>query len=294
MKKTLRRKQPKFNKLARTIALLVAALPLLQAIPTLAQPAAQTFWSGTTAGGTLTWTSDNVTIARDNRIIYSERDNALRQWADEFAEFARSENEIPADSIWCEYERGVTVLSFVGNYASLRRSNYASCIYLAHPMAQTDYVVINTARPTQPVVLTDLFPEAHILKSLLADKLVKTALAERGIRRKPQKLSQLVASLREWNGKCEYYFPEDFLSRFAFHHLEGKKVAVRIGLPHGCEAARGNLTELGILLPIPTELKSALAVANSGKEGFLMKNKPNASGVAMIAKRHWLTNKKDP
>lgn len=250
---------------------------------------AQTFWSGTTAGGTLTWTADNVTIARNNSIIYSERDNALRQWKEEFKEFASASNETPPDSIWCQYERGVAALSFVGSYLSLRRNNFTTCIYLAHPMMQTDYVTINTARPGQPVSLTELFPEPQLLKALLADKLVKDALAERGIRRKPQKLSQLMASLAEWNGKCEYYFPDDFLSRFAFHHLEGKKVAVRIGLPHGCEAARGNLTELGILLPIPSALRGALGLASTGKEGFLMKNKPKGNLTTTISANHALT-----
>ena len=246
----------------------------------------QTLWTGSTTGGTLTWHADNVTIARGGGMVYSERDTLLRLWDADFKEFASVDNDFPEDSVWCEYGRKVGVLSFVGNYVSLRRSTYANCLYLAHPMLQTDYAVINAANPGQPVTLTDLFPEADLLKALLADPLVKQALAERGVRRNPQKLQQLVASLNEWSGKCEYYFPEDFLSRFAFHHLEGKKVAVRIGLPHGCEAARGNLTELGILLPVPSALRTALQAANSGKQGFLVKNKPKGKMETTISARH--------
>lgn len=193
----------------------------------------QTLWIGSTTGGTLTWQADNVTIARGGGMVYSERDTLLRLWDADFKEFASVDNDFPEDSVWCEYGRKVGVLSFVGNYVSLRRSTYANCLYLAHPMLQTDYAAINAANPGQPVTLTDLFPEADLLKALLADPLVKQALAERGIRRNPQKLQQLVASLNEWSGKCEYYFPEDFCPALPSITLKGRRW--RCGL--GCRMA---------------------------------------------------------
>jgi hypothetical protein len=67
-----------------------------------------------------------------------------------------------------------------------------------------------------------------------------------------------------------YYLPDDFLRHFAFHHVEGNKVAVRIGLSHGAEVWRGHLTQMGLLLPIPARLSRPLEAAAKGREGFLM------------------------
>ncbi len=51
-------------------------------------------------------------------------------------------------------------------------------------------------------------------------------------------------------------------------------MAVRIGLSHGCEAARGMLTELGLYLPIPAAWEVYINNARTGKAGFLMENNP--------------------
>ena len=75
--------------------------------------------------------------------------------------------------------------------------------------------------------------------------------------------------------ECAYGFSEDMLSRYAFHHVSGNRVAVRIGLSHGCEANRGGLTQLGVYLPIPAALSAPLTAAAAGKQGFLMARAPN-------------------
>jgi len=47
-------------------------------------------------------------------------------------------------------------------------------------------------------------------------------------------------------------------------------VAVRISLSHAAEVCRGQMTQIGILLPIPESLKAALEAARSGKSGILL------------------------
>ena len=64
----------------------------------------------------------------------------------------------------------------------------------------------------------------------------------------------------------------DFLTRFAFHHLEGDLVAVRLNLPSIAFAYRSQ--QIGLLLPIPSELRQPFALAAIGHEGFFMKEAP--------------------
>lgn len=76
------------------------------------------------------------------------------------------------------------------------------------------------------------------------------------------------------DGGCEVSYYEVNES-FAFHHTKGGNVAVRIGLPHGCEVMRGNYTELGIYLPIPSTFVEYIkrAEKNHSWQKFL-KNRP--------------------
>jgi len=69
-------------------------------------------------------------------------------------------------------------------------------------------------------------------------------------------------------------FGPAMMTSWAFHLLQGAQVAIRIGLPHGCEAGRGHFTELGIYLPIPAALQDWLRHAkangtlNLGARGY--------------------------
>jgi len=101
----------------------------------------------------------------------------------------------------------------------------------------------------------------------------------------PRSLSELYAWLKDVlldDGFCSYELPEDFLTRFAFHHLEGDKVAVRLALPYFVEICRGKYLELDLLLPVPESLKEPLALAQTGKAGFLMQDQRPLSGERTI------------
>ena len=121
--------------------------------------------------------------------------------------------------------------------------------------------------------LTDIFTDQSLLKALLTDGVVKKHLPKN-----QPKFSSSQALIHYLNEKgtheCAYSFSQDNLNQFTLHHVKGNQVAVRIGLSHGCEAARGMLTELGIYLPIPTPWKTYFETARTGKAGFLVENNP--------------------
>jgi hypothetical protein len=180
----------------------------------------------------------------------------------------------PTSEPGCEGELGLRLLSVVGSIVSYELSEGTTCENAAHPSAITLYAAVDAAHPAQKVRLTDLFADSDVLRALMADAVVKRHLPKTP----PKTTDALVQALAESNPECEYSFGPDLPTRFAFHHLEGSRVAVRIGLSHGCEVARGKLTQLGILLPVPPSWKDALERANARTEGFLMRDEQAVSG----------------
>jgi hypothetical protein len=89
-----------------------------------------------------------------------------------------------------------------------------------------------------------------------------------------------------------YYLDADMLQNFAFHHVKGDQVAVRIGLSHGCEVARGALTQIGLYLPIPKALAEPLAAAANGRRGYLMGRAPKGETMFHFGPQHdsWLAD----
>ena len=129
-------------------------------------------------------------------------------------------------------------------------------------------------RPGKAVNLTDYFQESDILNALLADSVISEALKEAGVSTPPKTLAALPKVFAK-NGyliKGELSLRSDFLTRFAFHHLEGDMVAVRLNLTSIAFGYRSQ--QIGLLLPVPAALKQPLASAASGEEGFLMDSVP--------------------
>jgi hypothetical protein len=170
------------------------------------------------------------------------------------------------------------LVSVVGTLASLEHSMWADCGG-AHPSAMTSYEVVDATLPTHRTTLLDHFSEAEILGALQTDPLVRKALGQA----RPATVRELLKSLSGKTGGgdpegCGYAFSEGMLGSFAFHHVEGGALAVRIGLSHGCEVMRGNLTQMGLLLPIPRRLAANVGAAVMRQEGFLMKDSSAISG----------------
>jgi hypothetical protein len=120
--------------------------------------------------------------------------------------------------------------------------------------------------------LIDIFPEAAVFAALRGDKLVAIALqAAEGP--PPASLSGLLKAIQFKQvqvGECSYYFSPDLLTDFAFYSAEVNDVSVRMSLSHAAEVCRGQMTQIGIHLPIPPSIKAGFDAAKDGKSGFLM------------------------
>ena len=147
------------------------------------------------------------------------------------------------------------IASLVGPVLSVSESLYWEGG--AHPGHLARLLTVNLDTGQSPVRLTDLFPEEQIVAALLKDKIVKKSLGKQ----QPKCISEIIQSA---DGGCEISF-YDINESYAFHHTKGDNIAIRIGLPHGCEVMRGNYTELGIYLPKPPQLAGFLEQADKQK-----------------------------
>ncbi len=176
------------------------------------------------------------------------------------------------EEMFCEAERQVQLKSWVGTLISFEQSDNWNCIATAHPGAYSQIKTLNLVSQS-PLKLTQIFPDSQVLKALLADPIVKKYLPVKPPRfRSSQHLMDYLVD--KGTGECAYTFEQDSLSAFYFHHTKGNQVAVRIGLSHGCEAARGQLTEIGIYLTLPQAWQKNFQQAAQRKAGFLAQNNP--------------------
>lgn len=239
------------------LGITLAWLALTSVSSAVAAPPA-TYYSGVHHGYVLTWSAADLQIhpVKAKGPLFSAKANFL----------ADSDPDMR-----CDREGSYQVLSVVGPYVSLHQAGSGYCEGTAHPYAVQTYRALDVRRADKPVKLTDLFPEKELLTAFLGDRVVKKALAGQ----RPSTLKGVVEALAGYSSDdCAYGFSDDLLERFAFHHLEGDRVAVRVGLSHGCEANRGGLTQLGLLLKIPPALRSPLTQAAQRKHGFLTANAP--------------------
>ncbi len=252
-------------------------------------------WSGMSGGFGIQWTKDDLFVQSASELE--------RTWAPlakaGFDEFAADMNRVirteGGGTNNCDYQRDFEVLSIVGALVSFQDDEYSDCGG-AHPSTYLRFTMIDLSRPSgvlygrgenamdadltsgKVVKLTDYFSEQDILRALLADRIIKQVLADAGVSAPPESL----AALPELFAKNDYVLKgtelelrPDFLSRFAFHHIEGDKVVVRLNLPSIAFAYRSQ--QIGLLLPIPPALQQALALAVTRREGFLMREAPRVA-----------------
>ena len=257
-----------------------------------ASKAEKTIWTGQSGGFMLRWSTSDITarsLSDAKEIRFSAKSLAQKNFEDQVATVKAAygnENRLVL------YERHFALLSVVGSVISFEDHYSAMLEQAVHPAgaarytaidlakssgigykASTEGLDIDLARPGKVSKLTDFFAESDILSGLLADPLVGNALRSSSNPAPPSTLAELIerfSSAPMVAGKC-YSVSDDLLTRFAFHHLEKGKIAIRLGLS-GAGPCREFLTQLGLLLPIPESLRTPLALAASGKEGFLMKD----------------------
>jgi hypothetical protein len=219
----------------------------------------RTHWTGRSGGYAWSFTSRDVSAVQGRRTALS-----LRQ-----ALFPSK----PDMEGLTAYETTVRPLSLVGSLLSFRRDDYWSGG--AHPSGDISYTTVDAARPKRRVKLTELFPDAAVRDALWKDAVVRRVLGKVGVTTAPAAAAALVKKLelQTFGGEegFKYGFRADFLEGFAFHHLEGDRVAVRLCVPWGTEIFRFQSTEIGLLLQVPTSLRSSLQRAARGEEGFLMR-----------------------
>jgi hypothetical protein len=119
----------------------------------------------------------------------------------------------------------------------------------AHPTYGSWYRTIGLY-DKQAVPLDDIFPPADIFAALMKDTVIVAHLTNKD----PRDLHELTSSL---DGGCEMEF-DSLLTRYVFTGASKTTVGITFGLTHGCEALRGNFTEISIILPMVPELEDYL------------------------------------
>lgn len=150
----------------------------------------------------------------------------------------------------------------------------------AHPFAFETIQARDVSRDGTAISLMDLYSDRQILDALKADPWIRKFTSPKGTVASAATLAELVAFLNEARDtsadpdSCamDASFGTDLVQHFAFHHLEGGRVAVRIAIPYSAEVCRGTLHQVGLLLPIPEGLRGDLQKAERLESGFLMKD----------------------
>ena len=176
----------------------------------------------------------------------------------------------------CTKTVDATELSKVGPLLSLQKDVDMMCPGAAHPSNDHDFKTIDV-RNQKELEITDIFKPEDVYKALMNDQLVKTALNSADSH--PKNYYELKAALSHDDGipvldsKAPYRLDRKLFSEFAFHHLDGGNVAVRLKTEQVGGADRNLITQIGILLPIPESMKGTFASADKGQAGqFLMKD----------------------
>jgi uncharacterized protein YgiM (DUF1202 family) len=234
----------------------------------------EVIWQAQTDNFTIRWSTGDITVTDQyQETIFSAAALANKQFTANFL----SEDQ-------CEYKRNFTLLSVVGTIASLQDSENFSCQNTPHPTMETRFMSIDLAKAGRKVKLTDRFAEADILKALLADAVIKSALEQAKPPQLPTTLKALYDIL-EWTEisvkECSYYLPTDFLNQFALHHVKGNQIAVRVKLQPLVPACQTKNLQLGFYLPIPANFRAAIQQAQTGKVGFLMQTSPTVTHKKM-------------
>jgi hypothetical protein len=231
-------------------------------------------WEGVSRGVRIQWTTRDLSARSDagQGETWSLASDLRKEY-----EKASSDSE---GSGPCRGEEKITLLSVVGTFVSFERATYTECAHAAHPGGETRYATLDLKEVAshralaRPVELGDLFPPQAVFEALSKDGVVRKALAAPGHGKgtAPKTLPELAKrlSLSVLDEPCAT-FPLDLMNRFAFHHLDARRVAVRVGVP-GAGPCREQLTQLGLLLDAPPSVALDMVEGADQRAGFLMKD----------------------
>jgi hypothetical protein len=249
------------------------------------QPQAQgpgpdrTIWKGTSANYAIEWSTTNLKVTRAGNApsIFDAAAQAKTAWSG----FVRNSNGAPMEADFT-----YRLLSAVGPYLSLEQGVYCECGG-AHPTSVKRFRAIDLERSSpgspSPASLTSIFPEPNVFAALVGEPTVAGAL---GADPKPKSLAGLLGTLQDKTIKvkdCEYEFPDDLLSSFAFSDVQDGTVSVRLGLPSAAEVCRGETIQLGLTMPTPQALRAWLLDAKERRSGLLMADSPRDARSAVTS-----------
>lgn len=273
-------------------------------------------WDGESGGWFIRWTTSDLYVQSAGQMKKIWKPLVESDFADFTSE--QEKDSIPSgrQPVSYEYQRIFRVLSVVGSIVSFEDS---LVIFFGHgsPGINTRFTSIDLAgngqilysrlegtsprdvnldNPGKIAKLTDYFAEEDVLRALLADRIIKKALAALDKLSAPQTLTGL-PELFKGNGyelgNTGFELRPDFLTRFVFHHIEGDKIAVRMGLPPHYGVNKAQHLQIGILLDIPPTLKNPAFLAATNKEGFMMQSQRKIAGkqdTEFIFKRDFTKN----
>jgi hypothetical protein len=239
------------------------------------------YWQGTSQGFRIAWTDQDLEFSSPRGGEFSFR-NAIGPAAEKFFD------EMQDSGTACTYGRSLTLLSVNGPFLSLRDEMSGECRPSAHPTGEVRYTTIDMRKtgdlgygldPDEPmsagepgtklVSLTDLFQPKSVLEAFLNDPVIQPNLDVI-----PESLADLPEALGGEEGfpvkgnPCKFELPQDYLTRFALHHRDGRRIAVRVLLRPVGGACRAAHAELGLLLgPAPEgEFQSLWAAGSSARK----------------------------
>jgi hypothetical protein len=255
-------------------------------------------WQGSTNSFYLDWNGKDLLVQLKGGI----KQKILSRMSENFCRVLHKDPE----SRNCRCGNSFRLASVVGNIVSFEDESDFSCAgsYLYWRYASLDleksgdYIYptlvefgdeeASKVRTSKVVAITDLFSEADVLAALLANSQISRdiskALSENKMKSPPTTLSEFSDSIFTkymsdvFDGA--FYLRKDYLTRFVFHHIEGDKVAVWISLTSTSHAAQAVHEHVEILLPIPDKLREPLVLADSGQQGFLMKDAEKYVGTS--------------
>ncbi len=257
-------------------------------LPPRAEAGETTIYEGSSSGFNLKWTTGDIVVTDSKgKTIFS----AKKQAASDFRHLIKDREK----GMDYSYEQHYQVLSFVGPILSIRVSDFETCTQNnqpaeAHPGGETRYFALDLRSPEnldgkisaeglsyEPETrrakmfgLNKIFAEKPLIKTLAADKVIKEAtqddLDKSSIKGFLESIDGKVLVGEEQCGTLD----KALLNAFAFHHVEKGNAAVRLGVS-GAGACRYNLTQLGLLLPIPAQYKGWFDAAASKRAGIMMR-----------------------
>jgi hypothetical protein len=253
----------------------IIRISLLLLVVLVAAPAAaqRVIWRGRSGGFDVAWTDRDISARRasDGALVFSVRRLQDAEWGDLQGDH---DDEVPVK----EYEAKYRLLSVAGSIISLEEATYCDCGGV-HPILETRFVSYDLARSTvahpHEVRVTDLVPEADLVRALTADRMIRQAMDSAHVRSFAT-LHVLVERLKykeiQPGEDCTYAVQDSFPTEFALHHVENGRVAIRFSLPHSVEVCRGMMIQVGVLVPPAARFLPDLSAADARRAGYLMKD----------------------